>query len=513
MKKFIILMALLFLLTGCQKTEGEIKETKEIIVETEVVRDPFKGFYTINISDFTPNKVSNYETKALMRNLHEGIFIIDENGKLNSGIAKEVNTSESDGYLIYDILLKEDARFHNGEKVTPEDVQYSVFRFTGLLSNVNNTQLENFKYWVNLLDGDEESGIKKGKVEIFGSDRILFYLDDFYGERITSSLFADTYIVPKDYSEEDQKVHPIGIGPYKFESMDESGNLILTRFEDYHGTKGKLQKVILSKISDKEERNLAFVNEELDILDSYPGRDKDKNYKPLSGDVYSLVFNMENETYKSKELRDALAATVNKESIHTQLFGQSGGVTETPLSPFLSSFIGNLELEPSYNLQVASDFIGKNPSFRDAPLTIAYIEEDNLSKAIGGYIIEKMTEVGFNVSLSPLPWETFQSEVLVNKNYEMAIVRYSGNIDPHKIMDRFTTRTAKNISNYYNFDYNKLMREEKDNYSKMVEMVMAETPEVFILDPGYSFMINAKYTMPRNYPYPYINFSSIEYTD
>lgn len=508
MKKLLLILGLLAILVGCSGEKTNEGEVVEIDLNN---RGTFKGFYTMGIDDFTPNKVANFEQKALMRNLHESLYKINEDGELEMGIAESISVSEEDGYLIYDISLKEDVFFHNGEKLTPEDVQYSLFRFTGLLSGVDETNLEYFKYWVNLFDGNVEDDIKKGRVEIHGGSRIVLYLDDFYGERITSSLLGEAFIIPMAYSLEEQVNSPVGLGPYKFENIDENESIILSKYENYYGEKPDISKVELKKISTKEERNEAFDNNELDILDSYPGRDKDENFKPLSGDIYSLVFNMGNETYKSKDLRKSISASVNKNLIHSQLFGVSGGVIETPLSPLLNSFISDIEVYKSFMPEVAAEFLENNPSYSQTPLSIAYIEEDNLSKVIGEYIVDNMTEAGFNVKLNPLPWSDFRINVIRDRNYEMAIMRYSGNIDPHKIMDRFTTKNIKNLSDYYSFDYNELTRDDLENFTGMINMVKSENPELFLLDPGESYIMKDRFSTPTVYPYPYLDFSSIKF--
>lgn len=509
MRKFIILLGLLVILSGCSI---EVNENNGEVVDIDLSeKSPFKGFYAINIDDFSPNKVVNFEQKAIMRNLHEGLYKIDENGELEMGIAEEITVTEEEGYLVYDILLKEDVKFHDETELTPEDVQYSIFRFTGLLTEINETDFEFFKYWVNLFDGDVDDEFNKGKVEIHGSNRIILYVDDFYGEEITSSLLADTFIIPMEYSLEEQITNPVGLGPYKFDSMDEEGTIFLSKFDEYYEEKPQVPEIELYKISSKEARNEAFENGELDILDSYPGKDKEEDFKPLSGDIYSLVFNIQNDTYKSKPLRRALSSSVNKKLIQSQLFGVSGGVVETPLSPLLNSYISDIEVYNSFIPSAATEFIENNPQYRELPLNIAYIEEDNLSRAIGEYIVESMNYIGFNVRLNPLPWDEFRVSVIRDRNYEMAIMRYSGNIDPHKILDRFTTKNVKNISDYYNFDYNTLMREEMDNFTGMINMVKSEIPELFLLDPGESYIMSSKFTTPTVYPYPYLDFSSIEY--
>lgn len=516
MKKIIILLTFCLLLAGCEQIvakkslENETKTEEENNDENKVKKDNLNAFYTLPIDDFGPNKLTNYETMSILRNLNEGLYKINKNGELELGLAKNIDITEVDGYLMYDVTLRDGLKFHNGKTITPEDVQYSIFRYAGLNKDVDPKQFENFKYWINLLDGELGSKFKKGRVETLGSNRIIIFVDDFYGKAITSSLLANTFIVPKNYTEEEQSSYPIGAGPYKFDKIDENGTISLSAFEDYYGEEPEIKTVKLTKSSSKLERNDALLSGKLDIVESYPAMNKDSNFSPISGDIYSLVFNMENESYKSKEFRRAIGSAINKNDIKNQIFVEAGQIVESPLSPNLNKYLGDMELEKSFNPDFSRAYLNENQGIIAMPLSIAYIEEDFLSKAIGDLIVGYMNSLGFNASLNPLSYKDFEKNVIKDKNFEMALYRYSGDIDPHKVLDRFTTRAAKNISGFYSLDYNEVTRSDRENYPKMLEMIKEEVPEIFLLDPGKSYKMTDGLTEPTVYPYPYLDFSSIK---
>ena len=513
MKKIITLLALLLILTSCSK---DIKETsEEIPIDEEVteinLEDPFVASYAMEISDFRPYTYMHYEGKAILQNLHEGLYKIDEFGNLKPGIANGITVTEDDGYLIYRIILRDGVKFHNGDELTPEDVQYSIFRYTGLMPGIDTDNMENSKYWKNMINGMTSDGFKKGKVEISGSSEIILYLDDFYGEEVTSSILADTFIVPQGYTEEDQAKFPVGLGPYMFEEIDAHGTIKLTRFEDYYSKKPQIKNIEIANIPLKEDRITNFTKGSLHLIDSYPVLSGEEDLDNLSTDIYSLVFNVDDPVFSNIELREALYSGVDKNKIKEDVLAFSGAVAETPLSPHFSPYLEGLDIQKSYNPERSREIIAKNPEFKDEYLSIAYIEEDFLSKAIGEFVRYDLLTLDLQVELLPLPYEDFQKFILQDKAYGMAIVRFPGNHDPYRIMNRFTTRTRLNVSDFYQLDYNTFLTDDRNNYQGMFDMIKRDYPELYLVDPGTSFKINENFTGPKYYPYPYWDFSSIRY--
>ncbi|MDO5027639.1 MAG: ABC transporter substrate-binding protein [Bacillota bacterium] len=524
MKRLLILvLSLCLLLIGCQDTnftsKKEIKNQTQVETEVEKTnqeenfrQEKLRSFYSLAIDDFTPNKLSNYETASILRNIHQGLYKIDSKGDLVLGLADSIEVEEVEGYLMYDIVLKEDIKFHNGSPIRPEDVQYSFFRYAGLIPQVNNSKLENFKYWVNLLDGAPGSVFKKGRVETLGSNRIILFVDNFYGQETTSSLLASTYIIPQNYSEEDQSKHPIGAGPYKFDSIDENGKIELSFFEAYYGPKPYIRQLSLIKSADKVQRSQSFLDGDLDMVDSYPGQSLEPGSSPLSGDLYSLVYNVDDPIMKDLDLRKAINALINKEDILKQLFGQVGAIAQSPLSPYHYKNLPDLSLPKSFDPQKATEILQARPELLDNKLTISYGQEDFLAGAIAELIQAYMETYGFKVDLDPLPYQDFiqRTSSQPDKDYQMAIFRYSGDIDPVKIFDRFTTRAGKNISNFYSLDYNELTKKGLASINQMMEMLRESCPETYLLDPGQSYKMAEDLRQPAVYPYPYLDFSSIE---
>ena len=125
----------------------------------------------------------------------------------------------SDG-TSYEFLLRQGARFHNGDPVTAEDVKFSFERYRGGAAKLHKDKVK--------------------EVQVLDARRVRFQLKEpwpdfmtFYGTTATGA----GWIVPKKYVErvgdEGFKKQPIGAGPYRFVSLTPGVELVLEAFDGY----------------------------------------------------------------------------------------------------------------------------------------------------------------------------------------------------------------------------------------------------------------------------------------
>src|SRR5215831_13763835 len=147
--------------------------------------------------------------KALNRTLYNWD---SAGGKLVLELAKSVTPSE-DG-LTYTYKLRDDAYFHNGRKMTADDIIWSYTRI------MDGTKGYPGARYIRLIKGATE--VEKGQAkEISGLKKIDDYtLEMTITDRVDPGyyLFSGmTAILPKEEAEKpDFASHPVGLGPFKF---------------------------------------------------------------------------------------------------------------------------------------------------------------------------------------------------------------------------------------------------------------------------------------------------------
>jgi peptide/nickel transport system substrate-binding protein len=155
----------------------------------------------------------------------------------------------SDDQRVYEFKLREGLTFHNGDPFTAEDVKFTFERYK---SNILHEKVR--------------------EVEIVDPYRVRFHLHQpwpdfmaYYGTLATGAA----WIVPKRYLEqvgdEGFRLHPIGLGPYKFVSHTPGVELVMEAVENYWRKVPHVKRLILKSIPDPTTRLAMLKKGEVDV--------------------------------------------------------------------------------------------------------------------------------------------------------------------------------------------------------------------------------------------------------
>src|SRR5258708_866479 len=206
----------------------------------------------------TPRAQDDIVNKALQRTLYNWD---SASGKLVLELAKSVTPSE-DG-LTYTYKLRDDAYFHNGRKMTADDI---IWSYTRIMDGSKGYPPARY---ARIIKGAVE--VEKGQAkEISGLKKI----DDFTLEMTLTDkvdpgyyFFAgSTAILPKEEVEKGNFANnPVGLGPYKFKEHIPGSRVVVERWEKFYkpGTPyaDKLEVLIMAEAA---ARDVAFRNKEID---------------------------------------------------------------------------------------------------------------------------------------------------------------------------------------------------------------------------------------------------------
>ena len=205
---------------------------------------------------FDPAEMSGIITPYMvLYALHDALLKPMPGQPLAPSLAKSWSQS-ADG-LHYEFVLREGAKFHNGDPVTAEDVKYSFERYRGASSRILK---------------DRVAGIDTPDPQ-----HVVFRLKQPWPDFMTfyTGATAAAWIVPKRYveqvGEEGFKKAPIGAGPYKFVSFTAGLELTLQAFDAYWRKKPNVERLLFRVIPDEATRLAALKRGEVDIAYSIRG--------------------------------------------------------------------------------------------------------------------------------------------------------------------------------------------------------------------------------------------------
>ena len=160
--------------------------------------------------------------------------------------------SMSEDMLTAEFTLRANAKFHDGEPVTGDDVKFSFERYRGGAAKILKDMVK--------------------EIEVPAPDRVRFIFREpwpdfpaYYGTFAASA----GWIVPRKYvesvGEEAFRKAPIGAGPYKFVSFNPGIVLVLEAFEDYWRKPPSIRRLVLRSLPDETTRAAALKNGEVDL--------------------------------------------------------------------------------------------------------------------------------------------------------------------------------------------------------------------------------------------------------
>ena len=165
---------------------------------------------------FEPAEASGIITPFMVLYALHDAMVKPMPGKALAPSLAESFTAAEDGRS-YDFVLREGARFHNGDPVTSADVKFSFERYRGVAHDLFQARVE--------------------AVETPDARHVRFRLKAPWPDFLTfyATATGAGWVVPKSYVEklgdDGFKKAPIGAGPYKFVSFTPGVELVLEAFD------------------------------------------------------------------------------------------------------------------------------------------------------------------------------------------------------------------------------------------------------------------------------------------
>lgn len=191
----------------------------------------------------------------------------------------------------YTFTLRKDAVFHDGVKLTANDVNYTI----NLIKTVN-------------ADGSKSplyDAWKDVSVTVLDDYHINFDLPKSYGPFIYNTTLG---ILPSHVSPDDLARKFTGSGPFIYESMsrqkDGSVVLKLRRNDSYYGEKAHFDRITLRFYAQSQTPEKVFSGgDSMALFGTMTSRDKTLNLSYKSARQLGLIFNLRNDKLKDKEVR------------------------------------------------------------------------------------------------------------------------------------------------------------------------------------------------------------------
>ena len=182
------------------------------------------------------------------------------------------------------------------------------------------------------------------------------------------------------------------------------------------------------------------------------------------------------------------------------LSGGRGNIIGSNMFPGLSVYYNEEpEGEYPYNPELAKKLLQEAGYDRGFSFEITVPSNYQYHMDTAQVIVEQLKEVGITVTIKPVEWATWLSEVYSGRDYQATIIGLDSNLAPSDILKRYVSTAKNNFINYESerFDtifeqaVNTVSTEEKIVlYHELQQMLADEAASVYLQDPALLTAVN-----------------------
>ena len=371
-------------------------------------------------SPFRPTYQYGYSSNTPAMLTHSRLFDLDRNNDTHPDLALEWEIS--DDAATYTFKLRQDAKWHDGEPVTSNDVVETVRFIMTQATNINPQR------WISSLVGGQDfyDGVTDELPGVSAPDdfTVVFQLvDTNVGWHLSAT--TDLQILPahifSQVTPEDIVEHHapawytpelnIGSGPFKFVQAERDQFFELVRNEDYYGGRPKLARIIYKNFGTADTQFIALQKGELDVwnvpqdfyeqsleLDNVDVHLVNRNY------IRVFLLNYESPVLADKRVRQALAYAIDREGICEGLYS---GLCKPynsymEMRPWLAPDLNQYEYNPEKAQELLAAAEADGTWDPDNVLRVNWYYSDALHQDIMAAIQQNLAAVGVQTQLQYL---------------------------------------------------------------------------------------------------------------
>lgn len=481
--------------SGQSEADTTAAEAKEKTV-VAAITSPWTNLY--------PYEISGTYDEILNITIFDRLMDVSMDGEL---IPREAKSCEiSDDGKTFTVALDEKATWHDGEKVTADDVVWSFQISTNEALSVSR------RYLMNIFEGTDDEGMELSDKSV-GVKKI-----DDYTIEMTMKAPSDPatvfntlkqfVVLPKHLLEDIPlaEMHtnefwqkPIGSGPFMYESQISGERVELAANPGYELGRPDIDKLVI-RVVPAANIVSGLMNGEIDMNMGGIGRIQPVDFDTLkasdnlvvesipSYDFQYMAIN-DKRDYLTDDVRRAMNMAINKQLIVDQLLYGHGTVMNS-VWPESHPYYADLGWD-SYNPDEAKKILEAAGWDSSRELVMLVPTGNTVREQSSAIIQQNLADVGIKVTIQTSDFATVMATCFEG-NMDLALLGSSGTVEPHEVSTQFMPGATTNFSNvqsdeYYNCFLEGLkyttFEERYPHYEKFQQLLKEHTPYVTLYSP------------------------------
>lgn len=358
---------------------------------------------------------TNMDEVPILHNVYESLIKLGPDNSHEPLLATDWKISD-DG-CTYTLTIRDDVVFQNGDKMTVEDVEFS-------LDNAGHTSAGSAQ----LANYDD--------TEIIDDHTVAIHLTAPYGPFLNALAGRYALVVDKSYYEEvgedGYNEAPIGTGPYTFVERVSGDHITLEANDNYWGEAPAIKKVTYAVMNDTNTQMISLENGDIDVLINANisaltklTTDKIKWDTKDASSIDNFKINCAKGPGTDINFRRAVLYGINKEDVNIGVYEGMATAGDIPIAPGFSGRPdeGTYQVVP-YDQEKAKEYLAAS-NYNGEEFKIVCVsgtKDENAAQIIQGQLME----LGINCTVSAVDAASFTATTEQGNGEYGAALRFNG---------------------------------------------------------------------------------------
>lgn len=411
----------------------------------------------------------NSTDRDVSRLIFSGLVRFDSSGSPQPDLAETLGFSQ-DG-TIYNITLRKNALWHDGQPVTADDVLFTV----DLLRKGSDIIPEDLQeFW-----SDVEAVKLSDQVLQFRLPEPFAPFPDYLGFGILPKHLLDGKTIDQ-MIDLDFNIQPVGTGPYRFDRLvienGEIRGIVLAAFKDYYEQKPYIDEIVFRYYPNAEAALQAYrdglvkgiAHVPVEILPDVLAEPNLSIYTARQPEIAMLLINLKNQEatpLQDVKIRRALMLGINRQAIIDKLLSGQAVIADGPILPDTWAYYNGLKRveynpdaarallkEAGFTLAAEGEVVRKKDDVA-LRFELAYPDDEH-HQAIAETIRANWTALGAEVTLAPVPYENLIKDRLETHDFQVVLadlnLTRTPDPDPYPFWDRAQAAAGQNYTQWDN---------------------------------------------------------------
>jgi peptide/nickel transport system substrate-binding protein len=407
---------------------------------------------SIGLDTLHPYAHSSSPQYGIWNNMIEPLVEVDYVKKDYYGVLAESWQFQGKKWVI---TLRKNIRFHDASLFTAKDVVYSINR---MKNDKLSLQKENFRDFTEVQAADDYTVI------ITTEQPVAVMMDRLQNRFILSKSGMEA-------QGDGAEVKPIGTGPYKFQSWQRDGNLVMVRNDSYWRAKPSIREIVLRRVKEDSARVAGLLAGQGDVINNVPVEELARfdNHPRVRAEkvegvrMYFLAMNVTHKPFDNKLVRQAINYAVDPTAIIKYVYEGNGYLMNGPLGSNVIGFDPKIKRYP-LDLNKAKELMTK-AGFPNGLETKLYFSPDRYPKAkeVCQVIADQLAKVGIKAELVSQEFVIFWGKEGVNGGKLGFYYVGRPAADADTVYDQYFRSGVSPRIQYKNPEFDKLADEEQKN--------------------------------------------------